>query len=150
MPGFYGRYDYSVDAKGRVNIPAKFRKNLAPEAAETFVVCQAPGSCLRAFPQNYWSTYVAELNSRPETSETVGYKRKLYHSVSDSTLDAQGRITLMPNQREIAGISKDVTLVGQENYIELWDPARYAAYCEKDKDFDTAFYQSVQAGLLKK
>jgi MraZ protein len=150
MPGFHGRYDYSVDAKGRVNIPAKFRKSLAPEAGETFIVCQAPDNCLRAFPQNYWGLYVAELNSRPETSETVGYKRKLYHTVSESTLDAQGRITLMPNQMEIGGIGKSVTLIGHENYIELWDPARYAVYLEKDKDFDTAFYQSVQAGLLKK
>ena len=150
MPGFHGKYDYSVDAKGRVNIPAKFRKVLAPEAAETFIVCQAPDKCLRAFPQNYWNTYVAELNSRPETSETVGYKRKLYNAVSESTLDAQGRITLMTNQMEIAGISKSVTLIGQENYIEIWDPVRYAAYLEKDTDFDTAFYQSVQAGLLKK
>jgi len=150
MPGFHGKYDYSVDAKGRVNIPAKFRKSLAPEAGETFIVCRAPDNCLRAFPQNYWNTYVAELNSRPEMSETVGYQRKFYSTVSDSTLDAQGRITLMPDQMAIAGISKSVTLIGHEHYIELWDPARYAAYLEKDADFDTAFYRSVQAGLLKK
>jgi MraZ protein len=150
MSGFHGRYDYSVDAKGRLNIPAKFRKCLSPEAGETFIVCQAPDGCLRAFPQNYWNAYVAELNSRPETSETIGYKRKLYHTVSESTLDAQGRITLMPNQMAIAGIGRSVTLIGQEHYVELWDPARYAAYLEKEKDFDTAFYQSVQAGLLKK
>jgi MraZ protein len=148
MPGFHGKYDYSVDAKGRVNIPAKFRKALAPEAGETFIVCQAPDRCLRAFPQNFWNTYVAELNSRPETSDTVVYKRKLYHSVSESTLDAQGRITLMPNQMEIAGIGKAVTLIGQENYIEIWDPVRYAACLEKDMDFDTAFYKSVQAGMV--
>lgn len=150
MPGFHGKYDYSVDAKGRVNVPAKFRKNLAPEAGETFIVCQAPDKCLRAFPQNYWSTYVEELNSRPEMSDTVGYKRQFYNTVSDSTLDAQGRITLMPNQMEMAGIGKSVTLIGHENYIEIWDPLRYAAYLEKNSDFDTAFYQSVQAGLLKK
>jgi MraZ protein len=150
MAGFHGRYDYSVDAKGRVNIPSKFRKSLVPEAAETFVICQAPDRCLRAFPHNYWNTYVAELNARPETPETVGYKRRLYHTVSESTLDAQGRITLMPNQMEIAGIGKSVTLVGHENYIEIWEPGRYAAYLEKDADFDTAFFRSVQAGLLKK
>jgi len=78
------------------------------------------------------------------------YKRKLYHTVSESTLDAQGRITLMPNQMKIAGISKSVTLIGHENYIEIWDPVRYTACLEKDMDFDTVFYKSVQAGLLKK
>ena len=147
MLGFHGRYDYSVDIKGRVNIPAKFRKALGPEAADTFIVCRAPGGCLRAFPQNAWNTYVAELNGRPETPETVRHKRLLYDTVSESTLDAQGRIMLMPNQMTIAGIQRDVTLVGQEYFIEIWDTARYAAYLGDDADFDTIFFQSVRVGL---
>jgi MraZ protein len=150
MPGFHGRYDYSVDIKGRVNIPAKFRKALLPESADTFIICRAPGGCLRAFPQNYWNAYVSELNSRPETPETVRHKRLLYDTASESTLDAQGRISLMPNQMTIAGLTKEVTLVGHEQCIELWDTSRYAAYLGNDTDFDTVFFQSVQAGLLRK
>jgi MraZ protein len=150
MPGFHGKFDYSVDNKGRVAIPAKFRKSLAPEAMETFIVCRAPGGCLRAYPQNYWHVYVAELNGRPETPETLRYKRQLYDTAAESTLDTQGRITLMQNQMEIGGITNAVTLVGHENHIELWEPARYAAYLENDTDFDTIFFQSVQAGLLKR
>jgi MraZ protein len=150
MTGFHGKYDYSVDAKGRVNIPAKFRKTLDPEAGEKFIICRAPGGCLRAYPQNFWQTYVAELNSRPETPEALRHKRLLYDTASESMLDAQGRISLMPNQMAIAGITKDVSLVGQENYIELWDTAHYAAYIGNDADYDTVFFQSVQAGLQKK
>jgi MraZ protein len=150
MADFHGKYDYSVDVKGRVNIPSKFRRALDPEAAKTFVVCRAPGGCLRAYPQNFWHSYVAELNGRPETPETLRHKRLLYDTVNESTLDAQGRISLMPNQMAIAGMSKDVSLVGQGHYIELWDPARYAQYLGSDADFDTVFFQSVQAGLQKK
>jgi MraZ protein len=150
MAGFHGKYDYSIDIKGRVNIPAKFRKSLAPEALDTFIICRAPGGCLRAYPQNFWSAYVAELNSRPETPETLAYKRKLYDTVSESSLDAQGRISLMPNQMAIAGISKEVSLVGHEQYIELWDTKKYTEYLSGGDDFDTVFFQSVQAGLLKK
>jgi MraZ protein len=150
MAGFHGKYDYSIDAKGRVNIPAKFRKSLAPEASDTFIICRAPDKCLRAYPQNVWSAHVAELNSRPETIETITYKRKLYATVSESTLDAQGRITLMPNQMTIAGITKDVSLVGHENYLELWDTGRYAEYLSGDDDFDAVFFQSVQAGIINK
>ncbi|MBN1128346.1 MAG: hypothetical protein JXA71_05135 [Chitinispirillaceae bacterium] len=150
MAGFHGKYGYSVDIKGRVNIPAKFRKVLLPEAADTFVVCRAPGGCLRAFPQNFWNSYVAELNNRPETPETVLHKRLLYDTASESTLDAQGRITLMANQMAIAGITKEVTLVGNEQYIEIWDSARYASYLGGSVDFDSVFFQSVQAGLLRK
>ena len=149
MLGFHGKYNYSVDLKGRVNIPAKFRKALTPESADTFVVCRAPGGCLRAFPQNFWHAYVAELNGRPETPETVRHKRLLYDTASESTLDAQGRIMLMPNQMTIAGIMREVTLVGHEHYIEIWDSARYTAYLGNDADFDTVFFQSVQAGRLE-
>jgi MraZ protein len=150
MAGFHGKYDYSIDVKGRVNIPAKFRKSLAPEAADTFIICRAPDKCLRAYPQNFWSAYVAELNGRPETVDTITYKRRLYDTVSESTLDAQGRISLMPNQLAIAGIAKEVSLIGHENYIEIWDTARYAEYLSGGDDFDKVFFQSVQAGLLKK
>jgi MraZ protein len=150
MAGFHGKYDYSIDVKGRVNIPAKFRKSLAPDAADTFIICRAPDKCLRAYPQNVWSAYVAELNSRPETIETLTYKRKLYATVSESTLDAQGRIMLVPNQLSIAGITKEVSLVGHENYIEIWDTARYTEYLSGDDDFDAVFFQSVQAGIINK
>jgi MraZ protein len=150
MAGFHGKFDYSVDSKGRINIPAKFRKALLPEAGETFVICRAPGGCLRAFPQNHWDTYVAELNARPETPETLRNKRLLYDTTAESTLDAQGRISLAANQMGIAGITGAVTLIGHETHIELWEPARYAAYLENDTDFDAIFFQSVQAGLLKK
>jgi MraZ protein len=150
MRGFHGKYDYSVDVKGRLNIPAKFRKVLRPEAEETFVICRAPGGCLRAYPQNQWESYVAELNSRPETPETLRNKRLLYDTTAESTLDAQGRITLAGNQLDIAGIKSAVTLLGHETHIEIWEPARYAAYLESDTDFDTVYFQSVQAGLLKK
>lgn len=150
MAGFHGKYDYSIDVKGRVNIPAKFRKSLAPDAADTFIICRAPNKCLRAYPQNVWSAYVAELNSRPETIETLTYKRKLYATVSESTLDAQGRIMLMPNQMSVAGITKEVSLVGHENYIEIWDTARYTEYLSGDDDFDAVFFQSVQAGIINK
>lgn len=147
MGGFHGRYDYSVDAKGRVNIPAKFRKTLSPDAVETFIICRAPGGCLRAYPQNLWHTYIAELNARPETPDALRHKRLLYDTVSDSTLDAQGRISLMLNQMQIAGIAKEVTLIGHGHYIELWDTSRYAEYLRNNNDFDTAFFQSIQAGF---
>jgi DNA-binding transcriptional regulator/RsmH inhibitor MraZ len=74
----------------------------------------------------------------------------LYDTTAESTLDAQGRIALAANQLGIAGIKSAITLIGHETHIELWEPSRYAAYLENDTDFDTIFFQSVQAGLLKK
>jgi MraZ protein len=149
MSHFRGRYDYTVDDKGRVNIPAKFRKSLNPKATETFVVCRAPGNCLRAYPQDVWELYEEEMGSRPQTEETVRLWRLLYNTVSDSTLDAQGRITLTALQIKLASIMKNVSLVGQGSYIEIWDTEKFDQSYGAGDDFDAIFFKSVAAGLKK-
>ncbi|MFW5775080.1 MAG: division/cell wall cluster transcriptional repressor MraZ [Chitinivibrionales bacterium] len=147
MSRFRGRFDYSIDAKGRLNFPAKFRKALAPEAAETFVICRAPGGCLRAYPQDAWERYEDELDTMPQTPEAVKFQRLLYSTVSDSSLDSQGRIMLTPKQLEIAGIKKNVTLIGKRGHVEIWDTNRFEEYIGAGDDFDDVFFQSVEAGM---
>ena len=144
MSRFRGLYEYSIDDKGRVNVPAKFRKVLNPQADETFVVCRGPNLCLRAYPQDRWALYESELEARPQTPQTVRLRRQIYASVSDSQLDGQGRVTLTPLQMQIGGIGKKVVVVGQGSFIELWDPKRYKEYLGTGEDFDDVFYQSAQ------
>lgn len=150
MSRFHGKFDYSIDVKGRVNIPAKFRKGLNPDADDSFIICRAPDGCLRAYPKDLWEQYEEELASRPETPEALRHKRLLYSTLSDTTLDRQGRISLTSAQMKLAGITKDVSLVGQAKYIEIWDTTRYGDYLGDSDDFDTVFYQSVETGIAKK
>ncbi len=147
MSRFRGEYQYSVDKKGRVNIPAKFRKALSPEACEAFAICRAPGNCLRAYPIDAWDQYENELAARPQTPETLRHLRLLRSTLTDSKLDSQGRISLSAKQMEIAGVSKNVTLVGHFGYIEIWDSNKYDDYLNSTDDFDDVFFQSVEAGL---
>lgn len=148
MTRFRGRFDYCLDEKGRINIPAKFRKALSPEAAETLVICRSPGGCLRAYAQDAWNVYEDELAQRPQTPETLEHRRLLYNSISDSTLDAQGRITLTPQQIKLATLGKNVTLVGQNEYIEIWNTANFDAQYNNDSiDFDGVFFKSVKSTL---
>jgi len=147
MASFRGRYDYSVDAKGRVNIPAKFRKALSPEAEETFIIVRGPENCLRAYPKDVWeSGREAELAALPETHENNRIKSVIFSSLIDSTLDLQGRVTLSSTLMGIAGIAKEVTLVGVSSYIELWDTAKYNDYISSAGNFDDMFYR-VGSGL---
>jgi MraZ protein len=143
MTRFRGSYEYSVDEKGRVSMPAKFRKALSPEAQETFVVARGPDGCLRAYPLDGWSAFEDELAARAETPETVKFKRQVYDSVSDPQLDTQGRIMLTPLQMNIANISDKAVLVGQGSYLEIWDPQRYRECVGGVADFDQVFYKSV-------
>jgi MraZ protein len=145
MSRFRGRYDYTIDAKNRINIPAKFRKALDPEATETFVVCRAPSNCLRAYAQNEWNKYEDELAKWPQTPQTVRHKTLLYSTLSESTLDAQGRIVLSALQMTMAGLTKNVTLIGQNGFIEIWDTDRLNAYVGNQDDFDEVFFKSVEA-----
>lgn len=150
MARFRGEYDYSIDGKGRLNIPAKFRRSLSPEANETFAICQAPNKCLRAYPQDAWERYEDELGSRPQTMEALRHLRLLRSTLTDSKLDAQGRISLSAKQITIAGINKNVTLVGNYGFIEIWDTETYREYIGSGDDFDKAFFDSVEVGMRNK
>jgi MraZ protein len=97
-----------------------------------------------------WNEYETELASRPETPDTLRHKRLLYNTLSDTTFDAQGRITLTSAQMAIAEITKEVSIIGQANYVEIWSTENYERYLNQADDFDEVFFQSVETGLPKK
>ncbi|MBD3321611.1 MAG: division/cell wall cluster transcriptional repressor MraZ [Chitinivibrionales bacterium] len=150
MSRFRGKFEYSIDSKGRVSMPAKFRRVLSPEAQETFVTCLTPNKCLRAYPLDAWERYEDELAARPETPETLRFKRFLYDTAADNTLDRQGRILIAPNQLKLAGVNKDVVLVGHMGYIEIWAKETYENYFVNMQDYDEMYFKSVEAGLVAK
>jgi len=143
MNSFRGAYTYSVDDKGRINIPAKFRKVMSPLANGTFVVRRGPDNCLQAFPLDEWERTEEQAGQRPEHPQTIRTNRHIRSTLSESELDAQGRITLSPLQMQIAGITKNVLLIGNRGYIEIWDPERFRQYMGEQDDFNEAYYQSV-------
>jgi MraZ protein len=147
MSGFWGRYDYSVDAKGRLNIPAKFRKAMSPRANETFVVTRAHSGCLRAFPEDEWTKYSNEFFGRPENASNLKLMRVMANATSDSKLDAQGRISINTTQMQLAAIKSNIVLVGQGRFIEIWDTERYAAYeaAITQEEFDRLYEGSVSS-----
>jgi len=146
---FRGRYDYSIDEKGRLNIPAKFRKCLSTEAEDTFVICRAPDNCLWAYPLDAWEEYEDQLDKMALTKETNMLLRKIQNSLADSQLDKQGRITIAPAQLSVAGISKSVTIIGRGKYLELWDTAAFEKYTGEEDNFDEIFYRAHNQENLK-
>ena len=147
MARFRGRYNFSIDEKGRINIPAKFRKLLAPEAEETFVICRAPDNCLWAYPKDEWEKFEDKLLAMPMSREVNKFQRTLQNTLTDSTIDKQGRISLTQYQIEIAGINKDVSIIGRGNNLEIWDRKRFEQYTGSGDDYDDVYYDSIQPSV---
>ena len=147
MSRFRGRYDFSIDQKGRINIPSKFRKLLSPDADETFVISRAPDGCLWAYPKDEWEKFDDSLMALPMSPEMNRFQREMQNTLSDSVLDKQGRVTLTPLQVRIAGISKEVSIVGRGRYLEIWDTRRFEQYTGSGEDFDEVYYKTVRSGI---
>ncbi len=147
MARFRGRYDFSIDQKGRINIPSKFRKLLSPEAEETFVICRAPDGCLWAYPKDEWEKFEDTLVKMPVSREVNKFQRAIQNTLNDSTLDKQGRVSLTPLQMKIAGIDKEVSIIGRGSYLEIWDTGRFEEYTGNGEDFDEVYYKTIQSGI---
>ena len=147
MARFRGRFDFSIDQKGRINIPSKFRKLLSPEAEETFIICRATDNCLWAYPKDEWEKFEDWLYNRPENRENNKFQRVMHNTLNDSTLDKQGRISLTPLQIKTAGIIKEVSIIGRGRYLEIWDTGCFEKYIGNGDDYDETYYKMVNTKI---
>jgi len=114
---FLGRYEHSIDDKGRLTIPAKFRGDLAAGV----VVTKGIDCCLYLFPTNQFETLAARIRELPITQEQAReFRRQMFADASDEIPDKQGRIIIPPYLREYAGIDAQVIVTGLDTYIEIW------------------------------
>lgn len=119
---FLGEYQHSLDPKGRVVLPAKFREGLA----DGCVITKGQERCLYVFPLDRWETEVARVNTLPRTdARTRKLARSFFAGADQQTPDKQGRVQVPANLRTYADLSKDLTVVGVADYIEIWDTATW-------------------------
>ncbi|MFZ4619834.1 MAG: division/cell wall cluster transcriptional repressor MraZ [Bacteroidota bacterium] len=139
MSSFKGSFNYTVDSKGRINIPAKMRKNLSPEANNSFVITRGLDNCIFVYPNDEWSKREAELGKLEQTNrEARLYTRLLLEFASDVELDGQHRISLTKELMEYAKISGDVLILGVFDRIEVWNPEEYRKYLDaQQQDYVT-------------
>ena len=116
---FFGRYDYTIDAKGRLNFPAKFRDAMG----ESFVVLEWVDSCLFALPMEEVQRLADKLES-DELMDSWAISGDLFSTACEVVPDKQGRILLPAELRAYAGLDKDVTIIGNRNHAEIWAPTQ--------------------------
>ena len=117
-----GSYNHTIDAKGRLFIPAKWREDLG----SVFIVTKGFGKCLFGMSLAQWQVLAEKLASLPMADvEAQDFVRYLSSWATDCELDKQGRILIPPKLREVAQLEKDTTLIGVTSRIEIWNTANW-------------------------
>ena len=104
---FMGQYEHSIDTKGRIIIPAKYREELG----DTFVVTRGLDGCLFLYPQAEWAQFVEKLQQLPSNQNTRKIQRQFLSKAMEVSLDKQGRILIPALLRTSAALEKEVTFV---------------------------------------
>ena len=121
---FLGRYAHSLDAKGRLAIPARFREALA----EGLVLTRGIDRCLALYPMAAWRPLAERVSALPITDpDARNFRRMVFAEAIDLELDGQGRILVPPELRRYAGLEREAYVVGVHDAIEIWSPERWEA-----------------------
>ncbi|MEY6431708.1 division/cell wall cluster transcriptional repressor MraZ [Thioalkalicoccus limnaeus] len=132
---FRGTYSVSLDAKGRLAIPARFRERLPMADGARLVFTPDPDRCLALYPEPEWMLIEQKLQGLPSFNVAARrLKRLLIGNAHDVDIDAQGRVLLPSKLRDYAGLQKRVAMVGQINKIEVWDEDVWNSRCDEWKD----------------
>jgi MraZ protein len=134
-----GTHSYSLDPKGRVSLPARFREAFD----EGLWVTVGQDRCLYCFPRAEWERRASEVGaSRLSDADGRAFARLFFASADEARLDGQGRVTIPQRLREAVGIRKDVVVLGVRDRMEIWDRAEFERY----RDAHVAAYEN---GLLE-
>jgi MraZ protein len=144
---FRGHYIYSVDAKGRVSIPAKLRKHVSAEANDTFIMTKGTAACIDVYPLDQWQQFerkLLELNTfNPLNAKFV---RMSLQFATEDNLDTQSRILIPQTLLQYAKIDKEVLILGALKKIELWNPGVYDEYLIQTPET----YEQIAAEVMAK
>ena len=123
---FQGASALSLDAKGRLAVPARHRDALQALCGGQLTLTKHPEGCLMVFPRPAWETFRDKVAALPMSA--AGWKRIFLGNAMDVEVDSAARVLVSPELRAAAGLSKDVMLLGMGSHFELWDAQRYAAH----------------------
>lgn len=117
---FRGRFDYTIDDKGRTSLPAKFREVLSSNYDERLIITTFD-NCLWAYPVAEWQAIEEKIAALPQfRAEVKALQRVFVSGAVECPLDKQGRMVIPPTLRSYAGLKKEIVFVGMTKRIEIW------------------------------
>lgn len=140
-----GEYHHSLDEKGRMIVPAKFREGLGDRC----VVTRGLDRCLFMYPLSEWRIVEEKLKQLPLTQRDArAFTRFFFSGATDVELDKQGRIMLPASLREYAGFEKEIVVIGVSTRVELWSKEVWEEYMEEaEASFETIAEKIVDLGI---
>jgi MraZ protein len=131
---FYGEYDHTIDRKGRLIIPAKFRQALKEQGVASLFVTRGLDGCLFVFPEAEFRTSESRLKQIPFTkSEGRKFNRMFFAGAAELRIDRLGRLLIPKHLKEFAAIKQDVVIVGVSTRMEIWAKDAWQAFYETSR-----------------
>lgn len=128
---FRGRFEHTIDPKGRTSIPSKFREVLATNYDERLIITNFD-NCLWCYPVREWQAIEDKVANLPQfKAEVKALQRVFISAATECPVDKQGRILIPPTLRDYAGLGKDIILVGMTKRIEIWAKERWVKEFEQ-------------------
>jgi MraZ protein len=136
---FTGEVKHTVDEKGRIAIPARYRELFT----DGVFVARWMDTCLAVHTSTGWAAIISKIAGLPMTDPAARMlERRLFGGAAELKLDSQGRVLLPENLREFAGIKDEARVIGVGKRIEIWEPERWKASLETFED-DTTFAAAI-------
>lgn len=132
---FRGRYEHTIDAKGRTSVPVRYRDALAAAGERRIVLTSALDPCVVAYTPLEWSAFEERLGKLPQFDRAVQKLKRIYVSGAvECEIDDVGRVLVPPTLRDHARLTKDVLWAGSGRYAELWDKDEWQRHFDTTED----------------
>ncbi len=137
-----GEFNHTLDAKGRIFIPAKFRADLG----QTVMISRGFGKYLTVYSVDEWKSFMSRLDKLGQGKRARELQRYVSRNCKQAELDSQGRINVDQSLREFASLTKEVSFVGMTHYVEMWDNALLEAETESydNDEFDALLEKAYE------
>ena len=144
---FYGEHEHTIDKKGRIIIPSKFRESLKEYDIEKLYITRGLDKCLFLFTENEWKTQESKFKSMPFTkSEARRFNRLYFSGAIQIDFDRQGRILVPKYLKDFAGIKRDIIIIGVSNRIEIWSKEVWHGYYDSSKESFEEIAEKMMTG----
>ena len=142
---FYGEYSHSIDRKGRLILPSKFRETCKEFGVDRFFITRGLDKCIFMFSADEWRSQEQKFKNMSFTKqETRSFNRMFFSGAVDVLPDKQGRFIIPPYLKDYANIKRDTTIIGVSNRIEIWDQKAWEEFHKNSSNT----YEQIAENIL--